>query len=415
MDSENIVTQLNQSLDAMHEAEDLAENIIINTCGFIDKAKEESVNTILEYAELKRQNKISNLVVTGCLSERYKDDLRLEIPEVDAFFGTTDLPDLLHHYNVEYKHELLGERQSTTPSHFAYLKISEGCNRTCSFCAIPLMRGKHISKPIDDLTREASALATNGVRELILIAQELTYYGLDLYKRRALGELLTALSQVDGIEWIRLHYAYPSKFPLDVLDVIASNQKVCNYIDLPLQHGANSVLNRMKRQITRQETEKLLDEIRRRIPNVAIRTTMMVGFPGETEDEFEEMMDFVKAQRFHRMGAFTYSHEEDTSAHKMEDNVDAKIKMDRFNRLMEVQREISLERNIAMIGRAYKVIIDRKEGDYFVGRTEFDSPEVDNEVLIDAKDNYCRIGDFYDVEIINAEEYDLYGQLIIDN
>lgn len=415
MDSENILTQLSANqFDAGHQREGQSDTVVVNTCGFIDRAKEESINTILEYAEEKRKGNVQKLIVTGCLSERYKDDLIEEMPEVDAFFGTQDMPQLLEYLNAEYKHDLIGERQTTTPSHYAYLKISEGCNRTCSFCAIPIMRGKHRSRTIESLVMEAENLARNGVKELMLIAQELTYYGLDIYKKRRLAELLKSLSQVEGIEWIRLHYAYPSKFPLDIIETMKEIPEVCNYLDIPLQHASDGVLQRMRRQITRAETEELIANIRSIQPNVAIRTTMLVGYPGETEEEFQELLHFVEAQKFERLGAFLYSHEEGTGAFDVKDDVPDDVKTDRYNRLMALQSEISFEKNLNKIGQRFRVLIDRKEGEYFVGRTEFDSPEVDNEVLIQAEDGYGRIGDFREVEIINAEEYDLFARPIVE-
>ena len=412
VDSENIITQLKaHDYDVHHESSEEANVVIVNTCGFIDLAKEESVNTILNYADIKSRGGIDKLYVTGCLSERYKNDLEVEIPEVDAYFGTMELPALLSRFDVDYQHELIGERATTTPMHYAYVKISEGCNRTCSFCAIPLMRGKHISKPIEDLVREAKHLASMGTKELILIAQELTYYGLDLYKKRALPELLDALCEVDGIEWIRLHYAYPSKFPIEILDVMARQPKVCNYLDIPLQHAADGVLQRMRRQITREEQMTLLKTARERVPDIHLRTTFLVGFPGETEEEFQELLDFIQESELDRVGVFQYSHEEDTIAHDYEDDVSPDDKADRANRLMDLQRDISLRNNEAKIGHTYKVLIDRKEGNYFVGRTEYDSPEVDNEVLIDAESAYVRIGDFVQVSITGVEDYDLYGEV----
>lgn len=411
VDSENIVTQLRgNEIDAFHEADrDDSEVIIVNTCGFIDLAKQESINTILEYAERKKAGEIEKLYVTGCLSHRYKLDLEAEIPEVDAFFGTMELPALLAKFDADYKHELIGERRISTLPHYAYLKISEGCNRTCSFCAIPLMRGKHISKPKEALIHEARALAKQGVKEIMLIAQELTYYGLDLYKKRELPDLLRQLADVDGIEWIRLHYAYPSKFPLEIFDAMAEIPKVCNYLDMPLQHASDSVLDRMKRQITSREMAELLDYSRKRVDHIALRTTMMVGFPGETEQEYEELCDFVRNQRFDRLGVFKYSHEEDTSAYLLPDDIDAELKEERAADLIEIQREISLEKNQEKIGNTYKTLIDRKEGAYFIGRTEHDSPEVDNEVLIDAKKYFLRIGDFASVKITKADDFDLHG------
>ncbi|MBL7831509.1 MAG: 30S ribosomal protein S12 methylthiotransferase RimO, partial [Saprospiraceae bacterium] len=401
VDSENIITQLKgNDFVVSHEQEDSKANvIIINTCGFIDLAKEESINTILEYAERKKQGEIEKLYVTGCLSHRYKNDLEEEIPEVDAFFGTLELPGLLAKLNADYKHELIGERLTTTPQHYAYLKISEGCNRTCSFCAIPLMRGGHISRPIEDLVEECQNLARRGVKEIMLIAQELTYYGLDLYKKRELPRLLNALCEVEGIEWIRLHYAYPSKFPLEVFNVMASQPKICNYLDIPIQHANDDVLARMKRQITQKETRELIGYARLIIPDIALRTTLLVGFPGETNREFEDLCRFVTEMRFDRLGVFQYSHEEDTTAHQLKDNVPAKTKAKRANEIMEIQKEISLEKNQAKIGKSFKVLFDRKEGDYFIGRTESDSPEVDNEVLVSAEENYVRIGDFAEILI----------------
>jgi ribosomal protein S12 methylthiotransferase len=417
VDSENLITQLRgNAFDVAHDSEKADANIIIvNTCGFIDLAKEESVNTILEYAEVKKKGGIDKLYVTGCLSQRYKEDLEKEIPEVDAYFGTMELPGLLAKLNADYKHDLIGERVTTTPQHFAYLKISEGCNRTCSFCAIPLMRGKHISQPIEKLVKEAKNLARMGVKELILIAQELTYYGLDLYKKRALSELLEALNDIDGIEWIRLHYAYPSKFPIEVFDTMARLPKVCKYLDIPLQHIDNQVLARMHRQITREETTELIRIAREKVPNIALRTTMLVGFPGETEEEFETLCRFIEEMRFERVGVFQYSHEEGTSAHLLEDNVPPEVKESRAARLMAIQEDISFEKNEAKIGQTMKVLFDRKEGAYFVGRTEFDSPEVDNEVLIKARKSYVRIGDFAHVKITNVEAFDLYGTVVLDH
>ena len=386
--------------------------IVVNTCGFIDRAKEESINTILAYAKEKEEGKIEKLYVTGCLSQRYKDNLEAEIPEVDAFFGTLELPELLERMGADYKHDLIGERILLTPQHYAYLKISEGCNRTCSFCAIPLMRGGHVSKTIEDLVTEAKKLAANGVKELMLIAQELTYYGLDIYKRRALPELLAALNDIDGIEWIRLHYAYPSKFPREIFDAIRDLPKVCKYLDMPLQHISDRLLTDMRRQITKAETKELIEAARAAVPNIAIRTTFLVGYPGETKEEFQELVDFVKEMQFERVGVFQYSHEENTRAHDMEDNVTAKTKQTRANKLMAVQQEISYQRNQEKVGKVFKVLFDRKEGGYFIGRTEFDSPEVDNEVLV-AAEQYVRLGDFANVEITEATDYDLYGKLVI--
>lgn len=415
VDSEILMHQLKiNDFDVVHDSnEDDANIIVINTCGFIDKAKEESINMILAYADEREEGNIDKLYVTGCLSERYKEELQAEIPQVDAYFGTLELPALLERLEADYKHELIGERMLLTPQHYAYLKISEGCNRSCSFCAIPLMRGKHISKPIEAIVEETKGLVRNGVKEVMLIAQELTYYGLDIYKERKLADLLKALNEVEGLEWIRLHYAYPSKFPMDVLDAVRDLPKVCNYLDMPLQHISSSVLKRMRRQITKEETTELVDEARKRVPGIAMRTTFLVGFPGETEEEFQELMDFVKEQRFERVGVFQYSHEENTSAHELEDDIDDEVKADRTNRLMQLQQQISFELNQEKIGNQYKVLFDRLEGGYFVGRTEFDSPEVDNEVLLKAEgDVYVRLGDFAEVEIIDATDYDLYAKLI---
>ena len=413
VDSENLITQLKgNDFEVDHESDKEDANIvIINTCGFIDRAKEESVNTILQYADVKKEGGIEKLYVTGCLSQRYKDDLEEEIPEVDAFFGTLELPGLLAKLEADYKHELIGERWTTTPMHFAYMKISEGCNRTCSFCAIPLMRGKHISRTIESLVEEAKNLARRGVKELMLIAQELTYYGLDIYKTRKLPELLRALSAVEGIEWIRLHYAYPSKFPLEIFDVMAELPKVCNYLDMPLQHASDTVLHRMRRQITLAETKELIATAKAKIPNLVLRTTFLVGFPGETEEEFQELLDFVEEMELDRVGAFQYSHEENTSAHDLVDDISPELKEERAGRLMAVQQEISLQKNQAMVGKTYKVLVDRKEGEFFVGRTEGDSPEVDNEVLVNAAENFLRVGDFAMIEVMDASDYDLFGKL----
>lgn len=412
VDSENIITQLKANdYDVRHDSNEDANIVIVNTCGFIDLAKEESINTIVQYADIKTKGGIDKLYVTGCLSQRYKDDLEKEIPEVDGYFGTLELPGLLARLNANYQHELIGERSLTTPQHFAYMKISEGCNRTCSFCAIPLMRGKHVSRSIESLVHEAKHFASIGVKELILIAQELTYYGLDLYKKRALPDLLDKLCEVEGIEWIRLHYAYPSKFPMEVFETMAKQSKICNYLDLPLQHASDTVLERMKRQTTREEQKNLIIQARKLVPDIAIRTTFLVGFPGETEDEFEQLCDFVKEMRFDRVGVFQYSHEEDTTGYLLHDDIDQDTKLDRANRVMEIQQEISFEYNQSKIGKVVKVLFDRKEGEYFIGRTEYDSPEVDNEVLVTASDNFVRIGDFAQVEIIDAEEYDLYGKV----
>ncbi len=414
VDSENIITQLKyNNFDVRHNPDGKpSEIVIINTCGFIDLAKEESINTILEYASLKEEGRIDKLYVTGCLSQRYKDQLKLEIPQVDAFFGTFDMPDLIRKLNADYKRDLLGERCITTPKHYAYLKISEGCNRTCSFCAIPLMRGKHVSVPIDQLVSQAVFLARQGVKELILIAQELTYYGLDLYKKRALPSLLEALSDVEGIKWIRLHYAYPSKFPVEVLDVMAQRANICKYLDVPLQHISDSVLARMKRQINREETENLIAVIRDKIPEIHLRTTMMVGFPGETAAEFDELCDFIEKQKFERLGVFKYSHEEDTDAHELEDNIAPEEKERRASYLMAIQEEISLAHNQKKVGQTFDLVIDRKEGQHYFGRTEYDSPEVDNEVIIDAEKTKLAIGAFEKCRVIEALPFDLIAEKI---
>ncbi len=414
VDSENLITQLRgNDYEVTHDnAESQANVVIVNTCGFIDVAKQESIDTIVEYANIKRAGGIDKLYVTGCLSQRYKDDLEAEIPEVDAFFGTLEMPALLARLEADYKHELLGERQITTLPHYAYLKISEGCNRTCSFCAIPLMRGQHISRPIDELAQEARNLARRGVKELLLIAQELTYYGLDIYKKRELPQLLHTLADVEGIDWIRLHYAYPSKFPLEILDAMRARPEVCNYLDMPLQHASDRMLAQMRRHITKAETLELLDTIRAKVPGVALRTTFLVGFPGETEEDFEDLLNFVRQQEFERVGVFQYSHEESTRAYDFTDDVPADVKAERAQRLMEAQEEISLRKNEAKIGKVFKTLFDRKEGKYFIGRTEADSPEVDNEVLVPVKGNYARLGDFANVRITGAEEFDLYGEIL---
>lgn len=412
VDSENLITQLiGNDFDVSHETNEKSDVIIINTCGFIDLAKEESIQTILDYAEKKKDGEIKKLFVTGCLSQRYKDDLEVEIPEVDAFFGTLEMPALLAKLNADFKHELVGERWISTPSHFAYLKIAEGCNRTCSFCAIPLMRGIHVSRNIEDIVVEAKSLARRGVKELMLISQELTYYGLDTYKKRMLPELLTQLGQIDGIEWIRLHYAYPSKFPLEIFDVMAAEPKICNYLDMPLQHAQNDVLARMRRQITIEETKELLEKARSLVPGITLRSTFLVGFPGETEAEFEALCDFIVGASLDRVGVFTYSHEESTRAHDLVDDVPEEVKMERANRIMEIQSAISYEKNKAKIGKSFKVLFDKIENGHYVGRTEGDSPEVDNEVLIPVKENYVRLGDFAEVTITDASEYDLIGML----
>ncbi|MET3732003.1 30S ribosomal protein S12 methylthiotransferase RimO [Moheibacter stercoris] len=411
-DSEVLMSQLKANgKDVSHEA-DHGDIIVINTCGFIDNAKEESVNTILEYVDLKDQGKVEKVFVTGCLSERYKPDLQREIPDVDQYFGTRELPLLLKALGADYKHELVGERLTTTPRHYAYLKISEGCDRPCSFCAIPLMRGGHVSTPIETLVKEAQNLAKGGTKELILIAQDLTYYGLDIYKKRALADLLKELVKVDGIQWIRLHYAFPSGFPEDVLDVIREEPKVCNYIDIPLQHISTDILKSMRRGTTFEKTNALLDAFRTKVPGMAIRTTLIVGYPGETEAHFEEMKQWIKDQRFDRMGCFAYSHEENTHAFNLVDDVPEEVKQARVEELMEIQTQISWELNQEKIGKEYKVLIDRKEGNYFIGRTEFDSPDVDNEVLISAEEVYLSPGEFVNVVIERAEEFDLYGKLV---
>ncbi|MCB0503965.1 MAG: 30S ribosomal protein S12 methylthiotransferase RimO [Cyclobacteriaceae bacterium] len=411
VDSEVLLTQLKgNQINATHEAESDDSNIVIvNTCGFIGDAKQESIDTILRYADAKENGQIEKLYVTGCLSQRYKDDLEEEIPAVDAYFGTMELPGLLKRFNADYKHELLGERINVSAPHYAHLKISEGCDRPCSFCAIPLMRGKHVSRTIEDLVKEAEHLAKNGVKELLLIAQDSTYYGLDIYGERKLADLLRKLSDVQGIEWIRLHYAFPSGFPRDVLDVMAEKDTICNYLDIPLQHGSNAVLKAMRRGITREKTEELLAEMRTRVPGIAIRTTLIVGYPGETEADFEEMMRFVEESRFDRLGVFTYSHEEDTHAYNFKDDVPEEVKQERANAVMELQERISLELNQEKIGKVFKVLIDRVEGGYFVGRTEYDSPEVDNEVIINAKEYFLRVGDFAQIKITDATEFDLTG------
>jgi len=410
VDSENLITQLKgNDFDVSHETDLKSDIIIINTCGFIDLAKEESIQTILDYAERKKDGEIKKLFVTGCLSQRYKDDLEIEIPEVDAFFGTLEMPALLSRLNADFKHELVGERWISTPSHFAYLKIAEGCNRTCSFCAIPLMRGTHVSRSIDEILVEAKSLARRGVKELMLISQELTYYGLDTYKKRMLPELLSQLAKIDGIEWIRLHYAYPSKFPVEIFEVMAVEPKICNYLDMPLQHAQNDVLARMRRQITVEDTRELLNMARQIVPDITLRSTFLVGFPGETEKEFQDLCDFIEEASLDRVGVFTYSHEESTRAHELEDDVPEELKMERANRIMEIQSAISFEKNRAKIGKTIKVLFDKIENGHFVGRSEGDSPEVDNEVLVPVKGNYARIGDFADVLITDASEYDLIG------
>ena len=384
--------------------------MVINTCGFIANAKQESIDTILHFVDQKNQGAVEKVYVTGCLSERYKEDLEKEIPDVDRYFGTRNLPELLKTLGADYKHELVGERLNSTPKHFAYLKISEGCDRPCSFCAIPLMRGSHRSTPIEDLVTEAEALATKGVKELILIAQDLTFYGLDLYKERALARLLKALVKVDGIEWIRLHYAFPTGFPEDVLEVIANEPKVCNYIDIPLQHIADPVLKSMRRGTTKAKTDELLRKFRASVPGMAIRTTLIVGYPGETEEDFEVLKNWVKETRFERLGCFTYSHEENTHAYQLEDDVPEEVKEQRAAEIMEIQGQISWELNQRYVGGVYRCLVDRVEDGFFVARTEFDSPEVDNEVLVDAKKHYLRVGDFVNLKIVEAADFDLYAE-----
>jgi len=413
-DSEVMMAQLKANkFDVEHESKsDDAEIVIINTCGFIDNAKQESIDTILRYADAKAEGMVDKVYVTGCLSERYKDELEVEIPEVDAFFGTRDLPRLLKTLKADYKHELVGERLLTTPNHYAYFKIAEGCDRPCSFCAIPLMRGKNVSTPIEELVKSAKDLAAKGVKELMLIAQDLTYYGLDLYKKRALAELLEELAQIEGIEWIRLHYAFPAGFPMDVLDVMNKYDNICKYLDMPLQHGSTKVLKEMRRGTTREKTEELVKTIREKVPGITIRTTLIAGYPGETEEDFQEMYTFVEDMKFDRLGIFTYSHEENTHAYNFEDDVPDEVKKERADAIMELQSGISHSLNQQKVGKTYKVLFDRVEGDYFIGRTEFDSPEVDNEVLVKKADYFVRLGDFAMVEITSADHYDLYGKVI---
>ena len=414
VDSEVLMGQLRANdFDVTHESsKNDASIVIINTCGFIDNAKQESIETILHYAKQKEKGKIDRLIVTGCLSERYKPDLEKEITNVDAYFGTRDLPLLLKTLGADYKHELIGGRLLTTPRHFAYLKISEGCDRPCSFCAIPLMRGKHISRPMEELVAEAKTLAKNGTKELLLIAQDSTYYGLDIYKDRKLAELLQRLSEVEGIEWIRLHYAFPSGFPEDVLDVMRETENICNYIDIPLQHISDNMLKSMRRGTTEAKTYELIDMFRAKVPGIALRTTLIAGYPGETEEDHQAMLRFVEKARFDRLGIFTYSHEENTHAYGLEDDVPDEVKQERAEAVMAVQQGISEDINSLKVGQTFKVLFDRKEGDYFVGRTEFDSPEVDNEVLVAAKDTYVRIGDFAHVKITSTAAFDLYGEII---
>ena len=408
-DSEVLMGQLKAGgKNVVHEQE--GNIVVINTCGFINNAKEESINTILEYVQQKEAGLIDKVFVMGCLSERYKPDLEKEIPDVDQYFGTSELPALLKVLGADYKHELIGERLTTTPKNYAYLKISEGCDRPCSFCAIPLMRGAHISTPIEALVTEAEKLAAKGVKELILIAQDITYYGLDLYKKRALADLLRALVKVEGIEWIRIHYAFPTGFPMDVIEVMKEEPKICNYLDIPLQHISDPILASMKRGTTQEKTTKLLKKFREAMPEMAIRTTLIVGYPGETQADFEALKSFVKEMRFDRLGCFTYSHEENTTAYELEDDVPEEVKLARANEIMEIQSQISWELNQEKVGKTFRCLIDRKEGNYFVGRTEYDSPDVDNEVLINAKKHYVKIGDFTDIKIIDATDYDLYGE-----
>ena len=411
-DSEVLMGQLRANkFEVQHESsDDDASIVIINTCGFIDNAKQESIDTILEFARAKEDGRIDKLIVTGCLSERYKPDLEKEIPDVDSFFGTRQLPDLLKSLGANYKHELIGERFLTTPSHYAYLKISEGCDRPCSFCAIPLMRGKHVSIPMENLVKEAQGLATNGMKELILIAQDLTYYGLDIYKQRLLADLLKKLSDINEMGWIRLHYAFPSGFPMDVLDVMNERANICNYLDMPLQHISDRMLKSMRRGITKQKSLDLVRDIREKVPGIALRTTLIAGYPGESEEDFEEMKDWVRTTKFERLGIFTYSHEENTHAHNLTDDVPEEIKKARAAEIMDIQQGISLAKNESMVGQELRVLIDRKEGNHFIGRTEFDSPEVDNEVLIDAEKYFLRRGDFCNARITKAEDFDLYAE-----
>ena len=414
-DSEVMMAQLKANKFEVEHESKIGDSsiVIINTCGFIENAKEESINTILDFVDAKKDGLVEKVYVSGCLSERYKDQLEEEIPDVDAYFGTKDLPNILRTLNADYKHELVGERLLTTPNHYAYLKIAEGCDRPCSFCAIPLMRGKHRSTPIEDLVTNAKSLAKKGVKEIMLIAQDLTYYGLDLYKKRALAELLKELCKVDGIEWIRLHYAFPAGFPMDVIEVMKQEKKICNYLDIPLQHGSTKVLKAMRRGTTREKTTQLIHDIRSIIPNIAIRTTLIAGYPGESQEDFQEMYDWVEEMKFERLGIFTYSHEENTHAYKFDDDVPQKVKKDRADAIMELQSGISYELNQKKVDKKYRVLIDRAEDNFFIGRSEFDSPEVDNEVLIEKNSNtYCRIGDYVDVKIFKADHFDLYAELL---
>ena len=413
-DSEVLMKQLSANrFDVEHESEAFdSEIVIVNTCGFIENAKQESIDTILEYAEAKENGQVDKLIVTGCLSERYSDELEKEIPQVDSWFGTRDLPRLLKTLKADYKSELVGERLLTTPNHYAYLKIAEGCDRPCSFCAIPLMRGKHRSTPKEDLVDQSRKLVASGVKEIMLIAQDLTYYGLDLYKKRALAELLDDLSAIEGLEWIRLHYAFPSAFPMDVIDVMKDRNNICNYLDMPLQHASTKMLKAMRRGITKDKTYKLVNDIRKEIPDIALRTTLITGYPGESEEDFREMEDWIRDIEFERLGVFTYSHEENTHAYNFEDDVPQELKEERRDALMEIQSHISYRKNQSLVGKKMKVIVDRAEGDYFIGRSEFDSPEVDNEVIIPKKDIYLRIGDFTEVEITSADHYDLNAKVL---
>jgi len=413
VDSEVLMAQLKANeFDVKHEStNENADIVIINTCGFIDNAKEESINTILEYAEAKNQGKLKKLIVTGCLSHRYKDDLQADIPEVDQWFGTLELPQLLRSVGADYKHELLGERMQTTPKHYAYVKISEGCNRPCSFCAIPLMRGQHVSKPIEQLVKEVKGLVANGTKEVMLIAQDSTYYGLDLYGERKLADLMKHISDVDGLEWIRLHYAYPSQFPMDVLDVMAERNNICKYLDMPIQHITDRVLKSMRRGITKRRTMELVENIRSRVPGIAMRTTILVGHPGEEEEDVQEMLEALAQMKFERLGVFTYSHEDNTHGYTLPDILTQEEKQDRANRVMEQQMDISWQFNQSLVGTTQKVLFDRLEGDHFVGRTQFDSPEVDNEVWIPVNQNYVRMGDFAEVKITESSHYDLKGVL----
>lgn len=414
-DSETLMGQLGaNAMDVVHEQDTTdSDTVVINTCGFIDNAKQESIDTILNFVDAKERGEVDKVIVMGCLSERFKEELQTEIPQVDAYYGSNEIPKIVEDLGANYKYELLGERKLTTPSHYAYFKISEGCDRPCSFCAIPIMRGKHVSTPIEKLVDNAKNLAANGTRELILIAQDLTYYGLDIYKDRKLAKLLESLSDVEGIDWIRLQYAYPSKFPFDILPVMRERDNICNYLDMPLQHISDNQLKLMRRGISKRRTMDVLDRIKTEVPDIALRTTMLVGHPGETEQDFKELHQFVSDYEFDRLGVFTYSHEENTHSHTMEDNVPEEVKEERKDGIMETQMDISTRKNASKVGKTYKVLIDRVEGNYFVGRTEADSPEVDNEVLIPATDDsYLRIGDFHDVKINDAMEYDLFGEVV---